>query len=141
AAGNAIPPPPCSDPVPHCVAGVAPPGPRPPGPPPPWPREAPRHTSEVCNVTSLPGHRQAYDDGQQRLARDEQNPPPLHAEPARTPVLGRQREPLGEAARFHRRTAHHRQERHRRRPRRAAQAWREGLRSRTPWHPSATRSA
>ncbi|VXB36652.1 hypothetical protein LUTEI9C_150010 [Luteimonas sp. 9C] len=37
---------------------------------------------EVRNVPSLPSHWQAYDAWQQRVACHEQDPSPLHAQPA-----------------------------------------------------------
>jgi hypothetical protein len=39
-------------------------------------------------------------DRQQRLARQQQDPPPFHAQPPRAPLLGGFREPLGQAPRF-----------------------------------------
>jgi hypothetical protein len=54
----------------------------------------------VCHGKNLPSNRKARDERQQRLARQQQDQAPLAAEPARAPLLGRQREPLDQAPRF-----------------------------------------
>src|SRR5579884_1290106 len=99
------------------------------------------HTRGRYDGQSLPNHRQARAVRQQRVARQQQDPAPLAAEPARAPLLGAEREALGEAARVHPGAAHHRQERHRDRARGTARARREDLKETPPWHPSATRFA
>src|SRR6185437_436751 len=63
------------------------------------------------------------------VPREQQDQASLPPQPAVPPVLGREREPLGEDASFERGLEAHRQERHRRGPRRDALARRESLRS------------
>src|SRR3954471_7078601 len=58
---------------------------------------------------------QGPDGGEQRFPREQQDQAPVPAEPATSPFLGRDREPLGSPARLGRRIAPDRQERYRQR--------------------------
>src|SRR5436305_7767290 len=77
--------------------------------------------------SSLPSHRKGPDGGPQRLTREQQDQAPVPAEPAASPLLGRDRESLGEPAAHERRSAYDRQEGHRRRPGGTARARRARL--------------
>src|ERR1043166_961433 len=76
---------------------------------------------------SLSGHRQEANGGQQRIAREQQNQAAIFAQPAISPLLGRERAPLDPHAGQPARIAHHRQEGNRCRTRRDARTRRRKL--------------
>src|SRR4030095_2041201 len=85
-----------------------------------WRRSSVTAFEGTSDGPSLSSHRQGPDGGEQRIAREQPHEAALSAQPAAPPVLGREREPLGEPAPDQQRAADDRQEGHRRRARRAS---------------------
>src|SRR5687768_14294136 len=88
--------------------------------------------SELRHGTRLSSHGQAPDGGKQRLPRQQQDQASFPAQSAPPPLLDREREPLGAAARQQRGAAPDRQGGHRSGHGRSARA-RRSLKEPAPW--------